>query len=199
MPFLLKPRKNPALTTATLLQNRHLQVSLHNIMSRFIESLIYLSYSHVKILQTWCHILKKKSKTYQGEMLSASRLILQKENKEGWKNNICLLLGLWSSHVNVWSSVNQSSSPWSLNSAFLSAAKVIDGPICGKKLLPCDVFLLHFPLLPPGLPIGLLPLSHRVVTSLPCPEQPLAKISLASLAMVHAWWHPSKSLCLQTR
>lgn len=145
MPFLLKPRKNPALTAATLMQNRHLQVSLHNIMSRFIEALIYLSYSHVKILQTWCHILKTKSKTYQGEMLSASRLTLQKENKEGWKNNICLLLGLWSSHANVWSSVNHSTCPWSLNPAFLSAAKVTDGPICGEKLLPCDVPALSTP------------------------------------------------------
>lgn len=83
MPFLLKPRKNPALAPVILMQNRYLQVSLHNIMSQFIESLIYLSYSHVKILQRWCHILKTKSKTYQGEVLFAFRLILQEENLQG--------------------------------------------------------------------------------------------------------------------
>lgn len=47
-------------------------------------------------------------------------------------------------HMNVW----RFASPWRLSPAFLPA--LMDSPICGEKLLPSDLFLLHsYPL---GLP-----------------------------------------------
>lgn len=79
--------------------------------------------------------------------------------------------------------------------SFLQLKSLMDSPICGEKLLPSDLLLLHsYPLASHKLP----PLSHKAVTSLPCLGQPLPKISLASLGMVYALCHPKKSLCLQS-
>lgn len=153
------PRKNLApLITITLMQNRYMQVSLHSIMSQFIETLLHHSSLILKLCRSDVMFWRQGLREHKGEALSAFKWILQEKNLGGWKCKPPYI-------------------PRETSSCLPFCMQCHRQPHLQRHLAISDVLLLCVPTA--VLPKGLLPTSHRAVSSLPCPGQPFPQISLA--------------------